>query len=91
MKKLVICAAAAFAVATLMPSAPALADMNYGPVKNGNQCWKDSDKRKAEFGFWSACPKTASLATGRQARGGNAADRATLLSGSDIKRQEPEH
>ena len=89
MKKLVICAAAAFAVATLMPSAPALADMNYGPVKNGNQCWKDADKRKAEFGFWAACPQAASAS--RQGRGGNAADRATLLSGSDIKRQEPEH
>ena len=60
MTKVVLCStAAAFAIAALMSSAPALAEYNYGPVKNGNQCWKDYTGRKAEFGYWTACPQPA--------------------------------
>lgn len=58
MKKLVICAAAAFAFAALT-SAPTLADFNYGAVKNGDLCWKDAASRKGEFGYWGKCPAPA--------------------------------
>jgi hypothetical protein len=72
MTKLVLCCtAAAFVAVALMSPAPALADMNYGPVKNGTQCWKDQPSRKGEFGYWSACPQTASVAAApKQARKG---------------------
>jgi hypothetical protein len=61
MRKLVICATAAFAFAALT-SAPTLADFNFGAVKNGDSCWKDAASRKGEFGYWDKCPATASTA-----------------------------
>ena len=58
--------AVVFAVAL---SAPALADFNPGPVKNGTQCWKDAATRKGEFGYWGACPAAAKVtAAPKQAR-----------------------
>jgi hypothetical protein len=62
MTKLAISTAVAFALATLVSAAPALADHNPGAVQNGNQCWKDTVARKGEFGYWAACPSTASVA-----------------------------
>lgn len=35
---------------------PAKADHNPGPVRNGNQCWYNANKRHADFGYWAACP-----------------------------------
>jgi len=39
--------------------------INGGPVKNGNQCFSLSPGRPvdARFGYWSACPQTASTST----------------------------
>ena len=39
--------------------------INGGPIKNGNQCFKLSPGRSvdARFGYWSACPETASAST----------------------------
>jgi hypothetical protein len=68
MIKVALSAAAAFAVVAMMSSAPALADFNFGPIQNGTQCWKDSASRKAEFGYWAACPSTASVATTKRTR-----------------------
>ncbi len=40
-----------------LASAPAKADHNAGgPVRNGNQCWYNANKRHADFGYWAACP-----------------------------------
>jgi hypothetical protein len=37
--------------------APAKADHNPGgPVRNGDQCWYNTNKRHADFGYWAACP-----------------------------------
>ena len=60
MKKLIACATAAFAFAALLSSVPAKADVNYGAVKNGSMCWKNAPARASDFGFWAACPATAS-------------------------------
>jgi hypothetical protein len=42
----------------------AQADVNYGPVKQGSQCWNASpssgDHRANGFGYWGACPAPAS-------------------------------
>jgi D-alanyl-D-alanine dipeptidase len=58
MRKFMISAAAmtVFALAT----APANADFNFGPVKNGNLCWKLTPNSK-EFGYWAACPQPAGV------------------------------
>jgi hypothetical protein len=43
--------------AVSLASAPANADHNPGgPVKNGNQCWYNANKRHSDFGYWAACP-----------------------------------
>jgi hypothetical protein len=40
-----------------LASAPAKADHNPGgPVRNGDQCWYNANKRHADFGYWAACP-----------------------------------
>jgi hypothetical protein len=59
-------ALAAVAVAALFASAPAKAEYNYGPTKNGAQCWTTSPNHSgsngATWGYWGACPATASVA-----------------------------
>ncbi len=62
MTKFALLTAAAFALA--FAAAPASAEMNYGPVKNGNQCWKGSPNHTAgsnggTWGYWDACPTAA--------------------------------
>jgi hypothetical protein len=65
MTKIAVYTAAAFALATLV-SAPAMAEVNYGPMKNGSQCWSSSVNHNGSngstFGYWGACPKAASVA-----------------------------
>ena len=61
MRKFMIPAAAMVAFAALLASVPAKADFHYGPVENAGQCWKNSATSK-EFGYWSACPRPASVA-----------------------------
>ena len=57
--------AAAVALAALV-SAPAMAEVNYGPIKNGSQCWNGqvnhSGSNGSTWGYWGACPQTASTA-----------------------------
>lgn len=61
MRKFMISAATLTAFAALLASAPAMADYNYGPVQNGGQCFSGSQGHKwGGFGFWGACPQTAS-------------------------------
>jgi hypothetical protein len=42
----------------------AQADVNYGPAKQGNQCWNASPSSGSHtangFGYWGACPAPAS-------------------------------
>ena len=53
-------AIAAVAIAALFASAPANAEYHYGPVKNGNQCWKSArDNGNTAFGYWDQCPAPA--------------------------------
>jgi D-alanyl-D-alanine dipeptidase len=61
MRKFVISVAAMMVFAALVPTAPAKADFNFGPVQNGNQCWTYTPNSK-EFGYWGACPQPASVA-----------------------------
>ena len=70
MRHFLITAAAMTAFAALLASVPARADVNYGPKQNGNQCWKSApgNDREGRFGFWSACPQTASVAVPRTHR-----------------------
>jgi hypothetical protein len=68
MRKFVLSAAALTIVAGLMVPAQAEVNLNPGPVKNGTMCWKDQVGRKAEFGYWIACPQTASVAVAPKQR-----------------------
>jgi hypothetical protein len=57
--------AAAIVLATTLSSVAAKADFNYGPIQNGNQCWKPAMSNghvNSGYGFWSECPKPASSA-----------------------------
>jgi hypothetical protein len=67
MRQFLIAAAAMTAFATLSATAPAKADMNYGPTQNAGQCWKESTGygRDGRFGYWTACPQQASVAVPR--------------------------
>ena len=71
MTKFAVYAAAAFALATVV-SAPAMAELNYGPIKNGNQCWNaaanHSGSNGSTWGYWGACPQAASTAAAPVAR-----------------------
>jgi hypothetical protein len=61
MREFVISVAAMAMFGALLSAAPAKADFNFGPIKNGNQCWKYSTNSK-EFGYWMACPEPAAVA-----------------------------
>jgi hypothetical protein len=67
MRQFTIFAVAATAFAALLASAPAQADNLVGqPTKNGNQCFTFSTSsgglRDSRWGYWAACPQTASAA-----------------------------
>jgi len=59
-----IISAAAFVA--LVASVPAKADYNFGAMQNAGQCWKSSPGHKEGFGYWGACPQTASVTTTRK-------------------------
>jgi hypothetical protein len=61
MRNFLITAAALATFATLA-SAPASALDNYGPTKQGNECFTSNVGREMTFGVWGACPKPASVA-----------------------------
>jgi len=63
MQKFAITAAAMTAVVAMLAAAPASAERNPGPIKNSGQCWSNSRGGNGEFGFWAACPQTASQTT----------------------------
>jgi hypothetical protein len=55
--------AAAVALATTFSSIAAKADFNFGPERNGNQCWTRHTTNgwtNSGFGYWAECPKPAS-------------------------------
>lgn len=59
MHKLMLSAVAMTAFATML--VPAQAELMWGPTKNGSQCWQSSAGwSKDGFGYWGACPATAS-------------------------------
>jgi hypothetical protein len=45
---------AATMTALAVTAGAAYADSNYGPVKNGNQCWH-SEHRWNSLGYWAPC------------------------------------
>jgi hypothetical protein len=62
MSKLMI-AAATIAFGALLASGPVRAEYNYGPVKNGAQCWQAAQAHGRDgFGSWATCPQAASVA-----------------------------
>lgn len=74
MHKITISAAVMTALVAVLAAAPASAERNWGPVKQGAQCWNNSRGGNSEFGFWGSCPQTASAttATTRQRHRANA-------------------
>jgi hypothetical protein len=65
MRQFTISGVAATVFAALLASAPAQADILGGAsAKNGSQCFTYSvgQARDGRFGYWGACPQTASVA-----------------------------
>jgi hypothetical protein len=67
MRHFLITGAAMTAFAASLASVPANAERNFGPMQNAGQCWKFSQgyARDGGFGYWGACPQTASVAITR--------------------------
>jgi len=65
MRSMFVSAATAMIVFSAMPAlAPAQADDIHGaPIKSGDQCFHYSPglDRDGRFGYWGACPQTASI------------------------------
>ncbi len=59
--------AATVVLAAAFSSVGAKAEYHYGPVQNGNQCWKTSPTSQS-FGYWTACPQPASAPVARTTR-----------------------
>jgi len=63
MRLFTVSTAAAIVLAAMLASAPAKADYHFGPMQNAGQCWTASGSGSSkDFGFWGACPQTASAA-----------------------------
>jgi hypothetical protein len=66
MHQFTLSAMAATAFAALLVSVPAQADsLNGAAAKNGSQCFNfspTSGSRDSRWGYWGACPQTASAA-----------------------------
>ena len=58
---------AALLVGATMAGTPALAEYNYGPVKNGNRCTASRTWGEMNFGYWTACEGSAAPAAGKAA------------------------
>ena len=62
MQRLIMTAAAAAMLSgAVVAATSAKAEYNYGPMKNGTQCYKMSANgwNNQGFGFWNACPNEA--------------------------------
>jgi hypothetical protein len=61
-QKFMISAAAITVFTALLASAPARAELNFGPVQSGTQCWHVSpnSSNSKDFGYWGTCPQSAS-------------------------------
>ena len=67
MKFTIVTAAALLMGAAL--STAANADINWGPDKNGKQCWKYSfGGGHNEYGYWDACPAPAATTVSHPVR-----------------------
>jgi hypothetical protein len=64
MRQFSVYAVATLAVAAFLAAAPAKAEYNYGPLKNGSQCWLGSPNQSGSngstWGYWGSCPAAAS-------------------------------
>jgi hypothetical protein len=66
MQRLTLVTAALLVGAITMAGTPALAELNYGPVKNGNQCYKTANNfGEMSFGHWEPCAGSAAPAAGK--------------------------
>jgi hypothetical protein len=68
-RSLTISAATMMLFAISLASAPAKADHNFGPVRNGDQCWYNANKRHPDFGYWAACPASSGAVMRLNSRG----------------------
>jgi len=64
--KFTIVAAAALVIGAAVSTA-AKAEMNYGPMQNGSQCWKNAKDSHNGYGYWESCPAPAAAAAGAHA------------------------
>ena len=56
-------AAAAMLFGGVLAGTPAKAEYNYGPMKNGTQCYKVSKTwGEMGYGYWENCPSPAATA-----------------------------
>ena len=76
--------AALLIAATVVASAPAGAAENWGPNKNGTQCFTSAkgEGKDLQFGHWGACPQPASVAVGNTAGNTAASSRRRSRSAS---------
>ena len=61
--------ATAITIATFLASAPASAVETWGPRQNGSQCFipHKGEGKDLQFGYWGACPQSASTAIKQKA------------------------
>jgi hypothetical protein len=59
MKSLTIVTAAAAMLMGTVLSTTAKAELNYGPITNGTQCWNSARDPLNGFGYWGSCPNVA--------------------------------
>ena len=61
MNYLTVFSAITLLTASGLSATTAKADMHYGPVRNGDQCWTYSiNSLHSEYGYWGQCPSTSS-------------------------------
>ena len=76
---------AAATLAALALAGAAYADSNYGPRKNGEQCWHGQGSNS--IGYWGACRRTAGEGTSEFSQSNaNAKAKANSKSANTTKR-----
>jgi hypothetical protein len=68
MQRLIMTAAAvALLSGAIVAATSARAEMNYGPMKNGTQCYKASKTwGEMGYGYWTSCPNQAAAPAANQ-------------------------
>jgi hypothetical protein len=63
-------AAATVAIAALVVAPASAEDVQGGPIKQNGKCWKGSKMaERGTFGYWEACPQSASTPAAARRKG----------------------